>query len=211
MKDMTVRTLIGIAAIGLCLGPADAAAQTSTVVGLMGGYSKTRQTWKPETPVERVGGLTIGGFAHATTPVGWLSVIAEGAYTRRGGDIMGDGEGQLETGAIRSDYLTMSVHGRASLGVGPARVHFSAGPTIDQLMRSRLDPSLVRVLENEGSTVFAVTAGLGVGIWIGERVFAEVEGRVVEALSDAYSGGFHSVKNRSKELVARVGIPLPRN
>jgi len=208
---MTIRRLIGTLAIGFCLVPDHVAAQSPTVVGLVGGYNTTKQIWKPVTPVDQVGGLTIGGFAHATTPVGWLSVIAEGAYTQRGGDVIGDGQGQSETGAIRSGYLTVGVHGRASVPVGPVRVHLSAGPTIDQLMRSRLDPSLVGVLENEGSMVFAVTAGFGAGMRIGERVSVELELRVVEALSDAYSGGFRSVKNRSKELVARIGIPLPRS
>ena len=104
------RVSIGALVVLMGLGSVEVAAQAPTVIGLMGGYNRTKQIWKPETPVEHVGGLTIGAFAHATTPVGWLSVIADGAYTQRGGDVMDDGQGQPETGAIRSDYLTMSVH-----------------------------------------------------------------------------------------------------
>lgn len=190
--------------------PFAAHAQTPTVVGLIGAHSANEQIWKPDAAADDVAGVVAGAFAHATTPLGWLSVVAEGTYTQRGGNVLDNGPDEPATGAIRSDYLTMSVHGRASVGIGPVRVHVAAGPTIDQLIRSRLDATLAPVLEREGSTVFAAAWGAGLSVLIGGRYTAEVEVRRVEGLGDAYSGGFRSVKNRSREIVARVGIPLPR-
>ena len=68
---------------------------------------------------------------------------------------------------------------------------------------------LAQVLE-ERATVFGAGVGVGVGAWVTPRVFAEVEARVVEGLGDAYVGSGVSVRNRSRELVARIGIPIRR-
>jgi opacity protein-like surface antigen len=205
------RSVAGLVTV-LCwaLLPLALDAQTPTTVGFVGGYSRTELVWRPAAETEELAGVVAGAFAHAVTPLGWLSVLAEGTYTQRSGDVLANGPDQPATGGIRSDYLTLSVHGRVSVGLGPVRIHVGAGPTIDQLIRSRLDATLAPVLERETSTVFGAAVGAGLSVLIAGRYTAEAEVRRVEGLGDAYSGGFRSVKNRSTEVVARLGIPLPR-
>jgi hypothetical protein len=51
--------------------------------------------------------------------------------------------------------------------------------------------------------------GAGIGVPVGDRVRPEIEVRMVRGLGDAYSGDFITVRNRSLEVVGRVGLPLP--
>lgn len=190
--------------------PAGLQAQGSkTIVGIVGGYGTTEQIWRPTTVAEDVGGLIVGAWVRAATPLGWLSIRAEGAYTQRGGDVVSDVAGQPVNGGIRSDYVTIALDGRATVGLGPLRLHVAAGPSFDVLIRSRLDQTLAPVLQQEGTAVFGVQAGVGLGVQVTERVLVEVEARIHEGLGDAYSGDFLSVRNRSREVVIRVGVPLP--
>jgi hypothetical protein len=181
-----------------------------SIVGGVAGYNSTTGLWKPATESQVVVGFTVGAFAVASTPVGWLSFLAEGAWVQRGSDVTGAVEGQPLTGGVRSDYITVTVQPRASAALGPVTVHFNGGPTLDLLIRSRIDPGLAPVLQDIG-TVFGVTGGVGLGTIVGSRYRVEVEARVFEGLGDAYSGPFVSMRNRSVEFVARVGIPRPRS
>lgn len=183
------------------------AQQPRTLVGAVGGWVQNRHVWSPSSDTERVGGVLVGVFLRARTPAPWLSVHAEALWTQRGGDVFDDVDGQILQGSIRTDYLTLVVHPRLSVAVGPLGLHVAAGPTIDQVVRGRLDPGLRMVLEDETPTVFGVGVGAGVGTVVG-AVHAEVEARLFEGLGDAYSGAFVSARNRSLELLARVGVPL---
>jgi len=186
----------------------------STTVGVVAGYAHNEQIWSRDVETEAVGGLVVGAWANVPTGAGWFSITAEGTYTQRGGDATLDDEvvaGAGDTSPIRADYITISVHPRATARVGPVRIHLTTGPTLDQLVRSRLDPVLVPVLEDGTSTVFSWTAGVGIGGNVTSGVVAEAELRIVEGLGDAYSGPFISLRNRSIELVGRVGIPWPPN
>ena len=191
--------------------PIELGAQTSgTLVGAVGGWLENRQIWSPSSETERVAGVLLGAFVRAATPAGWLSIQAEGLWTQRGGEVFDEVDGQVLQGSIRSDYLTISVHPRGSVTLGPLRVHVAAGPTLDQPLRSRFDPGLRMVLENEAPTVFGVSVGAGLGAVVAGQIHAEVEARVFEGLGDAYSGDFVSVRNRSIEILGRVGVPLRR-
>jgi hypothetical protein len=186
----------------------------STTVGVVAGYVHNDQLWSRDVATDAVGGLVVGAWANVPTGIGWFSITAEGTYTQRGGDAMLDDEvvaGAVGTSPIRADYITVSVHPRATAWLGPVRVHLTTGPTLDQLIRSRLDPVLVSVLEDATSTVFGWTAGVGLGGTVTRGVVAEAELRIVEGLGDAYSGPFISLRNRSIELVGRVGIPWRPN
>jgi hypothetical protein len=207
---MTVRSA-ALAAVFLSLVPGSLTAQErGTIAGLMGGYTTTTQLWQPATEVEEVGGVLLGAFVEAATPLGWLSLRAEAAYTQRGGNVLGDVQGRPMTSGIRSDYVAVAVHAGAALTLGRLRLQLSAGPGLDLLIRSRIDPTLAPVLRQEGSTVFGVGAGIGLGVRVTERVFAEIEARIFEGLADAYVGDFVSMRNRSLELVGRVGVPVRR-
>ncbi len=196
--------------LALCLTPLSAlAAQTGgAIAGVVSGYTTTELLFSPDAETAKVGGFLIGAFVDAETPLAWLSIRAEGAYTQRGGDVLADVQGVPANSGIRSDYLSFSVQARGGVSIGPARLHVAAGPVVDQLIRSRMDLPLAQILDRESPTVFGVSAGIGVGVWVSEHVLAEVEGRIVEGIGDAFSGAFISVRNRSAEIVARVGVPI---
>ena len=180
-----------------------------TVVGIEIGQATTTQLWKPPTvPTEKYGGFVVGAFADAATPRSGLSIRAEGAYTERGGDAVLDVAGQPVSARLRMGYLTIAVHLKLSRSFGPASAHVALGPTIDQVLRRRLDPILSQVFEEETPTVFSVTIGGGLGVWATERLFVEVDLRLTEGVSDAHDGDFITVRNRSVEGLLRVGVPL---
>lgn len=195
---------------GIAVVPGTLLAQvSSTRVGIVGGWLTNEQLWQPTAETERVGGLIAGAFAQAQTPADWFSVVLEGLYVQRGGNVVDDIGGPQVTGGVRSDYLSFAVHARVTARFGRASVHVSGGPTIEQLLFKDVDPSLTPVLERESPTVLAASAAVGVGARITPRVHVEIEARIVEGLGDAHAGNFVSFRNRSKEVVVRVGIPLP--
>ena len=180
------------------------------MVGVVAGASSTRLIWRPSVETEDAVGIVIGAFAEGTTPIGWLALQVEGTYVQRGSDVLTDPQGQPLEGRLRTDYLSVGVYAKIVRGVGPVRVHLLVGPTIDAVMRSRVDAQLAQVLDADKTRVFGVTAGVGVGGRLVGRAFGEVEVRIVEGLGDAYSGGFTSARYRSTEVVLRLGVPLRR-
>jgi hypothetical protein len=179
-------------------------------VGVVGGATRTQQIWARSADAGTVDGFLFGAWVDAPTPLPWFSVRVEGAFTQRGGDVTTEIGGQVATGGIRSDYLTISVQARGQLRLGRLHLHSVAGPVVDKLMRSRLDPMLAQVLEREVPSVFGVGAGVGVGAQVTKLVVVELELRIFEGLGGAYAGNFQSVRNRSTEIVGRLGIPLRR-
>ncbi|MDA0329419.1 MAG: outer membrane beta-barrel protein [Gemmatimonadetes bacterium] len=205
-----VRAATAATVIALLATAQISAQERGTIIGGVAGYSATSLQWRPAVEGAAVGGIMVGAFAEASTPVGWLSVLAEGAYTRRGGDIERDLEGRDVNGRVRADYLSIAVHARAAVSIGRARLHMSAGPTVDQLLRRRMDAATAAILPRETPSVFGVSVGLGAGARVTTRVFAEVEARLFEGLSRAHAGDFLTVRNRSFEVVTRIGVPLRR-
>ena len=207
---------LGLMAVLVCSSGLEAQADDTagstkepTIVGIVGGWNINDGIWKPGAESESVGGIILGAFVIARTPAPWFAIRAELTWVQRGVDVTGSIGDDPALGGVRSDYLTVAIHPRASMAVGPLRVHIAAGPTVDQLVRSRIDSSLAPILFRDISTVFGVGLGAGVGGTVADRYRVEVEARVFEGLGDAYSGDFVSVRNRSLEFVTRVGIPRP--
>lgn len=200
----------GLAALGCVEGAR--AQPVRTVVGVVGGYAGNDADWKPTAGTEDVGGLVLGVFADVGTSLGWLSVLAEGSYTRRGSDMLGgeSASGDVIDGAVRSDYLSFSLRPSVAIEVQRVRLRASAGPTLEQLVRSRLTSGLDVVLDEVGGPAFGVTAGVGLGFVTDSGRIVEVEARLFEGLGDAYTGDFRSMHFSSWELVGRVGVPLAR-
>jgi hypothetical protein len=193
--------------LGVLAVPSLGAAQLpAMMVGVVGGYTTTEHVWSPDADVTGTAGLALGAFVDVQTPVNWLSAGAELAYSQRGSDVLLDVGGTPTPGGIRTDYLTFTIRVRAALALGPARFHLVAGPISDIVIRSRLDPLLTQVLDEEQLAPFGVSAGAGLGLWVTGTVFAEIEARIVEGLQSSYTGDFVSARNRSRELVARVGF-----
>ena len=189
--------------------PGPLSAQTErTLVGIVVGHATTTQMWEPTVSTEKYRGLVLGAFVEAATPRSGLSIQAEGAYTQRGGDAVLLVAGQPVSTRLRMGYLTIAAHVKLSRSLGPVRAHVALGPTIDQVLRRRLDPVLGQVFEQETPTVFGATVGGGLGLWATERIFVAIDLRLTEGLSDAHDGDFTTVRNRSVEGLLRVGVPL---
>lgn len=202
--------LVCACVVGMSFGvPPEVVAQGArTRVGVALGGVRTTQIWKPTLPVEDVTGILAGAFVDAPTSIPGLSILAEGSYTRRGGDVTLDVSGQPAEGRLRVDYLTVAVHLKVARSFGPVRAHLSLGPTLDQVLRSRLDPVLTQVLEDEKAVVFGAAVGGGLGTQVNDRLFVGVDVRHLEGLSDAHSGNFASTRNRSLEVLFRASVPL---
>lgn len=178
-------------------------------LGGLGGWVQNTPVWNRGFDTESVGGLTLGAWVDVPTPAEWLSVTAEVAFAQRGSGTILDPEevpGALGASPIRTDYVTTSVLPRATLQVGGVRLHAATGPTMDLLLRSRLDVVLEPELDEPATAVFAWTAGVGIGTDVAMGWVAEIEARIVEGLSNAYSGDLGTLRNRSFEVLARVGV-----
>ena len=199
-------------ALGSRVHPAAGQSRPATA-GAFGGYVHNEHRWSREVDTEAVGGLVLGAWVDAPTPLGWFSVTAEGAYAQRGGDARFDPAivpGAFGVSPIRTDVLTFSVLPRATVSLRLVDLHVATGPTLDYVLHSRLDPVLEPILE-EVTTGFAWTLAAGARVAVGEGYVAEVEARIVEGLRDAYRGDVLSLQDRSLELVLRVGTVLRRD
>ena len=130
MEQKRVAHLLLVLWVG---APSTLAAQAAgTVVGIVVGQATTTQLWKPPETTEKYSGLVLGAFADAATPRSGLSILAEGSWTQRGGDVVLEVDDQPVPGSIRMDYLTIAVHLKLSRSLGPVRAHVVLGPTLDQ-------------------------------------------------------------------------------
>ncbi len=197
--------------------PADLAAQQAsdapsasepTIVGIVAGWAVNDGIWKPEADTETVGGIVLGAFGQAATPLSWFAVRAEILWSQRGLDVV-DGAG-APAGSVRADFLGFALHARAFRALGPVRLHLAAGPTVDQTLQRRVDSALTPALNREVGPTFGVHIGAGLGVTVADRYRVELETRWLEGLSDAHAGDFLSARNRSLEFLTRVGIPLSR-
>jgi hypothetical protein len=206
LSAVTVILLVGLGHV-----PDVQAQNAPSTIGVLAGYNMSSGVWQPESESEAVGGFMVGVFAHAMTPVSWFSVMAEAVIVQRGNNLAPETAGDPIQGAVRSEYVALTVAPRVTLPVGPVRLHVGGGPSVDLLLRSRLDTGLAPVLFRDHGTVFGVIGAVGLGMTVGQRYQVEVEARFYEGLSDAYSGDFVSMRNRSAEFIARVGIPRSRD
>lgn len=197
--------LVGCA---LLVTAAPIGAQSETSVGLVLGGARTAQQWQPEEDAESIDGYLVGAFVDVVTPARWLGLRAEGTLVRRGGDAALESGGQPAQGRIRVDYLSVAVHLKILGSLGPLDGWVVAGPTLDQPLRSRLDPVLSQALDGESPVIFALALGGGLGAHVTDRIFLGIEARLTEGMSDAHTGAFTSVRNRSTELMLRAAVPL---
>ena len=185
-------------------------AQTpGSVVGVVGGWVVNEQVWRSEYQTETVGGVQLGGFVNAVTPVPWFRMRAEFMWTQRGGSVSGGLHENLLVGETRTDYLTLSVQPRLSAWLGPLELFAAAGPVLDVVIRNRFGAELAGVMQ-EVNKVVGAGAGMGIAVHLPSLFHAEVEAQVFEGLGDAYDGYFVSAKNSSFGIVARIGRVFPR-
>ena len=94
MKNQALAVVVALVVAATTFSASRLSAQNSpTIIGGVVGYNSTTGTWQPAAESQAVGGFTAGVFLHASTPVSWFSVLAEGVWTQRGTDVSGTVEG----------------------------------------------------------------------------------------------------------------------
>lgn len=179
-------------------------------VGVVFGPTFSRQSWDPAVgTADRTGALG-GVYVEAPFPGSRLAVRAGLQWVQRGGRVHEDRDGTPLDGEVRSDYLSVPVHLVLSAAAGPLRAHLFVGPTIETFVSRRTDPVLSQFFDEDGSTVFNGAFGVGLGFPLGGDARLQIEGRWTEGLSSALRGPFTTVRNRSREALVRISLPLSR-
>jgi len=196
--------------LGAQQGPAMDVGRDRGTVGVFLGRTSSRQLWNNSFASGPLSGIGGGVYVDVQTPIQVLSIRAEAGYAGRG-SVVWDEEldgGRTAEAAVRSHYLSLAVHGKLGVGLGALSAYVFAGPTLDFLLDSRCSASLCQVIREEKKTVFNLATGAGVGVALGGGFRTDLEVRLTEGLSDAYLGNLDSARNRTVELLVRVGKPL---
>jgi len=192
--------------VAYLFGPQLLVAQVAERInGFTVGRTASQQLWKPTVMGADRTGMLLGLFGEVPLPGRVFRIRAEGNYVQRGGLVSGDFEGAPLSGEVRSEYLSFVLQFKFARSLGPVHAFIAAGPNLEQLLRTRQDVLLAQVLEKERTLVFNAAASGGVGFKISPALIVEIEARWVRGLSPAYSGSFLTVRNRSLELLLRVG------
>lgn len=176
--------------------------------GISGGQASSRQLWSGAFSTDHVRGVSVGAFADVQTPVPFLSIRAEVSFVRKGTTVQDEGQAESIPARIESDYLGIPIHGKATLRLGPVTGYLFAGPTVEQLLTTRCQSDVCSALGDEKPTVVSVGLGCGFGLDISDAARTELEVRLTEGLSESYVGASGGVRNRSIELLGRIGLPL---
>lgn len=190
--------------------PAAGEGRDRGTVGVFVGRTSSRQLWNNSLSSDRLSGVGGGVYVDVRTPIPFLSIRAEAGYAGRGSVVWDeelDPERTAEA-AIRSHYLSLPVHGKLGVEAGALSAYLFAGPTLDFLLDSGCSAPLCPVIREEKTTVFNLAAGAGAGVALGGGFRTDLEVRLTEGLSDAYLGNLDSARNRTVELLVRVGKPL---
>ena len=206
-----------ILALVLCLSVLSApvsealsAQDTRQRVGVYLGRTYSRQLWSGSIGTEVVEGASAGVFVDVETPIPAISIRAEAGYAGRGTIVWDDqaDPDRASEAKVRSHYLTLPVHGKATVGLGPLSLFAFGGPTMDILLDSGCTMQFCQVIREEKMAVFGVGGGVGVGIDLPGGLWGGIELRLTEGLSDAYVGARDAARNRSREILVRVARPL---
>jgi len=185
-------------------------AQERTTAGVVGGMTSSRLIWGSLGASEAARGILLGIYLRVPTPIPHLAVRAEAAYAQRGG-LLSERELQADqplSARVRGDYLSFPVHAEVSWEIGPIRIFAFGGPTVEQTQNTKADASVVQIMGVERATVFGLGYGAGVGGLALGSFLASVEVRGMEGISEPYDEGSVSIRNRSFEVLLRVGVPI---
>jgi len=179
-------------------------------VGVFFGSTSSEQMWPDPVAADRLRSMALGVYIDVQTPLPFLSIRAEAGYAGRG-SVLWDEELDPERSAeaaIRGHYLSFPIHGKVGAGLGPVSGYLFAGPTLDFLLSSDCTELFCQIVQEEKTTVVSVAAGAGVGLELPRGFRLGVEARHTEGLSEAYRGGPGSGRNRTLELLVRLGRVL---
>jgi hypothetical protein len=215
MRDEVTRVPEALFRVGLVgalilASPFSLAGQAERTLGVHLGHIQSRQLWSGPFSSERDTGFTFGVNVDVPTPVHHLSVRVELGYARRGSSVWDravDPEGE-NAALVRSHYLSLPIHGKLNLALGPTTVFLFAGPTFELLLETECSQDLCSVLYEERPTVFGLSMGSGISLDAWGRVRTDLEVRVMEGLSNAYQPDFSDVRYRSLEFLIRASFPF---
>jgi hypothetical protein len=177
------------------------------IVGVFAGRIAARQLWADPIATEAVTGITAGIFVEAQTPLSFLSIRAEAGYAAKGTeawDVSSDPD-RLTPARVRTHYLTVPIHGKVGVGLGPLSVYLFGGPTVDFLLATDCSEPFCQFIRDEKGAVLNAAIGGGVELDAPGGYRVGVEGRITEGLGEAYLGEFDSARNRSTALLIRLG------
>lgn len=197
---------------GICTSGSVAAQEVRErgIVGLSGGRTSARQVWTGPVGSEGLEGISLGVFVDVETPIPFLGVRAGGGYVGRGSVVWDQVEDpdRASDAKIRSHYMSFPVHGLLELGIGPVAGYLLAGPTVDILISSECSAQFCQFIREERPTGVNVVVGLGAALDIPGDFRTYVELRLSEGLGDAYLADGATARNRTIEMLVRLGRPF---
>ena len=184
--------------------------QNQRTVGFHIGQVRSRQMWTGAISSANATGPSVGVNVDVPTPARFLSIRAELGYIRRGSVVWDDAldPDHLTPAHVRSHYLSIPILGKVRFRLGPGSVYLLAGPTLDQLLKTKCTQDLCSVLTDDRPTAFAVMVGSGVSIDFWDRFRADLEVRLTEGLADAYVSPSSGTHYRSSEFLLRACFPF---
>lgn len=197
-----------LVAVSTLLPNPELSGQVSGTWGVTAGRVSARQIWSGAAETDYLTGILAGVFADVHIPVPGLSVRWELLYTQRG-TLVSDPQAQgLSDARLRSHYLSLPLHLKVGHSLAPVSAYLFAGPTFEQLLSTSTDGGVGEVLREERQTVVNVSAGGGIGLQLPRSLIAGFELRITEGLGDSYAGDFVTMRNRSLEVLVRLGRPF---
>jgi len=194
-----------LTAIALAAAPIPVAAQSVTLGGAA-GLTRSRQILERTSDSDPRDGFVAGAWMDVQTALPLLHVLAEAGYARRGGRFPLAGPAGLTglTGAVESDWITFTTAPMLHVTAGPVAAFVYGGPMLELHVRTRTAAALRGAYATPSDQVFAAIAGGGLEGRL-DAWSVRAEARVVEGLSAAYSGSAGDIRQRSVEVVVRVG------
>ena len=192
-------------------GPGSLEAQTEGTLGLFLGHTSSQQLWSGDSRIsaESASGVSLGAFMDVQTPAPFLSIRAELGYVQRGGLAWDDelDPDHTRSARVKSHYLSIPIHGKLGWDLGYLSAYLVAGPTMDFLLHTGCSSEICPLLRDDKPAVFAVSVGAGLGTEWADRYRIGAEIRLTEGLGNAYVGDLAEVRNRTLEILLRVGRP----
>ncbi|HKJ03531.1 MAG TPA: hypothetical protein VJ997_13780 [Longimicrobiales bacterium] len=188
----------------IVLSAASVEAQGVRAVGVHAGQVRSRWRHDRSPDSEERTGPVVGAFVDVQSPAGFVSILAEASWTRRGGAYP-IGVRDTYTGTVQVDYLTLAVLPVLRLSAGPLSVLTYAGPAVDIHVRTRAGGELAAAFATPSPQVLTVDAGAGVELALGRGWSVRGEFRVNEGLTHAFSSDADNPRSRSREILVRVG------
>jgi hypothetical protein len=202
MRTLTVILVSVLGVTSLALTSAPTGAQQVLSVGGHLGAVRARQLRDRGVDSGTRTGLLAGAYVDASTPLPWLSVLAEASYAERGGRFTFPDEPAAD---VRASYVAFVVAPTARVDLGPVALAAYAGPGLETSVSTRYGPSLAGAYDTPTAQVFIALLGAGLEVRPTPEWLLRLEIRHVEGISAAFAHDTGDFRHRSTEVLLRVG------